>query len=134
MAETVEPADGYLDALNEIRRELNLYLHLYTNDPPLDESLVVGDFVEADYLDYQAMPAGRWTPPLIRNGKAYSWSDPVYFTWNGGGPSGEIRGYYATTGQNGSLRRVWRPDGPPVVLSAENPILVIFVEISYPPG
>lgn len=134
MAQQVEPADGYLDTLNGIRRETNWYLHLYVNDPPLDESLVVADFVEAAYAGYAPQPAARWTPPVMREGKARSWSDPVYFTWTGGAATPPIRGYYATHGPDGSLARVWRPDGDPVILSEVNRVLTIFIELAYPPG
>lgn len=124
--------DGYTAMLLGLTQGLVAYAHLYTNDPAIGANTHVGDFVEASYEGYQALPLWRWTPPALQGGVAFSVCDPLVFKYLGIAEDIAIRGYYATAGPTGPLLWAWRRPGPPFTFVLDGRTLMIFVRLQFP--
>lgn len=132
LSDVVLASQGYTVILDALVAELNVYIHLYTNDPTLSSALTPAAFVEPVYNGYQALPAARWSPSALRGGVAVKVADPPLFEFVGGVAPLPIRGYYATDGPGGVLLWAWRRPGDPFPLDGLHPRLLIAVRLTFP--
>lgn len=134
MSQAVQFRAGYESMLASLIDGLDLWAHLYTNDPPLSIDTVVDDFVEVIYDGYVAQIISRWTPPALRSGRAFTVADPLFFVFSGGVEPLPVRGYYATYGPTGPAVFGWRRPGDAYQLALPTPLLTILVTLHWPPA
>lgn len=125
--------EGYCVLLDALLDGLVPVLHLYTNDPDLDEDTEADDFDEADWEGYAPQTLQRWTPASLREGRAFSSADPLTFAWYSGETPDPVQGYYVTAGEDGCLLWAWRRPGAAFAIGPDNPQLVVYVEALFPP-
>lgn len=126
-------SEGFTTLLDAMLDELVLDLHLYTNDPDLEDDLTAEDFEEAEYDTYAPQTIKRWSPSAMDRNQAWSSADPLTFACSGEDAPEPIQGYYVTTGPDEVLLWAWRRPGEAYPLSPGGPPLQIFVEARFPP-
>lgn len=107
---------------------------LYVNDPDIGPGMVADDFVEATFPGYQRITATKWSPPVLRSGLAFSVVDPLIFTYTMGDPGEGVRGYYVRDGDDGPVMWAWRRPDDAWMPTVENPTLLVFVTMTFPPS
>lgn len=132
MADVVLAKSGYPIILAALLGDLNVYVHLYTNDPALTDALTPAAFTEPVYSGYQALPASKWSPSALRGNVAVAVADPVEFAYTSGAAPDPIRGYYATDGPGGVLLWAWRRPGDAFPLGPSAPVLLVAVRATFP--
>lgn len=132
MADAVFASEGYTVMLDALLAGLVPHVRLYTNDPDLNEDRVRADFTEPVMDDYAPIPAVVWTPSALRDGRAISVVDPIFFTYTGGPLPDPIRGYIVTAGADGPLLWAVRRPGDAFVFSDDEPLLSIFMRMRWP--
>lgn len=132
MAAAVLATISYRTMLTALLSDLDLYVHLYTNDIPLTKDLTGSEFVEVLYEGYVALPLKKFSPPVFNGTDAVSYFDGVQFRYVAGPEPLPVVGYYVTTPRDGDLVFAWRRPDPPFQLSLATPRLFVLVSAKFP--
>lgn len=132
MENVVLMREGYTSFLDALTEDLLVYLHLYTNDPTLTETLTGADFTEPAHEGYSPLAIGGWTPSRLEDAVAVSFGEPPAFTYTSGPEPDPIRGYFATFGVSGPVLWGFRRPGGTFPLGAGNPLLTINTRMTFP--
>jgi hypothetical protein len=85
------------DSFRSMVAEPNARLHLYTNALPLQQMIVLGDLIEADFGGYAPIDLAAFAAALIDNaGAAFIQAPLTTFTCDGTAPANDVVGYYIT--------------------------------------
>lgn len=132
MSDAVLMVEGYCGLLDALVAELNVYVHLYTNDPALDGKQAVADFVEVATAGYAPLPATQWSPSVLRGGFAYALADAVNFVLPAAPWPAPVVGYYATSGPTGPLVWAWKRPAGPFTFGPTATLLTVYVALTFP--
>jgi len=120
-----------LDALDASQATRNTYvLHLYKTDTTIQQSMVIGDFTEANFTGYSAQNITDFGAAYI-NGSSKAESDAGLYSFiqTGTGVTNSVYGYYVTTA-GGALRWAERYAGAPVSMNATGKVFSVAPSIT----
>jgi hypothetical protein len=105
---------------------VEIHIHLYKNDVPLENDTVITDLVEANYPGYASQIASGWSSAETIARRAQTSAEPLTFSRTGTTAPQDIFGYYATTATPTILLWVERAERPPFPMRvATDNILVV---------
>jgi hypothetical protein len=125
--------EGYTVLLDAMLEDLVPVVHLYTNDPDIDDESTVEDFDELVADNYDPLTVKRWTASEMDRGQAFAAADTLTFSWIPNTDTLPVQGYYCTAGADGPLLWAWRRPGEPYTPSTGQEQLSVSVEARFPP-
>lgn len=134
MPTAIIPRESYEGMLLAMITGADWWVHLYTNDPPVNGDLTSAALVEPVYAGYGPQALSRWTPPTLRGDTAFSQADIVEWRWTAGPAPSPIRGYFVTHGQMGKLAWIRRRPDDTFPLGPGSPLLLLYLRLDFPPA
>lgn len=132
MPDIIPARAGYCVTLDAFLREMAMRVHLFTNDPPLNQDTAAGDFVEPVFVGYEPIVVTRWTPSVLREGRAWAASDPLYWSYTDGTPPDPVRGVFVVDNVTGLLLGAWKRPGAGFALGPDAPLLTVLLSVRHP--